>query len=132
MVLGDLLRSDERFAPFQRKIEYRTFKGRMLEKGESPFAQEGQMRTAMTDLLRENLAAFDGPPPVLLFTDVDEIPSRQTAALLQACAFDAPLHLGLKSYLYSFEFEEGGETASWRAKAVQWPERGNGPNEFYK
>ncbi|KWU46420.1 glycosyltransferase family 17 protein [Rhodotorula sp. JG-1b] len=131
LVLHDLLEKDPRFAPFRAKITYRTFNGRTLEEGESPFAQEGQMRTAMTDLLRPELANAKGPPPVMLFSDVDEIPSRRTAQLLKACDFEAPMHLGLRSYLYSFEFEEGGETASWRAKAVQWPERGNGADEFY-
>ena len=131
LILRDLLEKDPRFAPFRAKITYRTFNGRTLEKGESPFAQEGQMRTAMTELLGPELADVKGPPPVMLFSDVDEIPSRRTAQLLKACDFEAPMHLGLRSYLYSFEFEEGGETASWRAKAVQWPERGNGAEEFY-
>ncbi|GAA5989233.1 hypothetical protein JCM10908_001217 [Rhodotorula pacifica] len=133
LLLRDLLHNDTRFAPFRSKITYRTFTGRSLEKGESPFAQEGRMRTAMTSLLKPELAKImeGSPSPVMIFSDVDEIPSRRTAELLKACEFEAPMHLGLKSYLYSFEFEEGGETASWRAKAVQWPQRGDGGGEYY-
>lgn len=131
LVLPDILEKDARFAPFRSQIVYRTFTGRTLEEGESPFAQEGQMRTAMSALLQSELAERQGPTPVMLFSDVDEIPSRRTAALLQACDFQAPLHLGMKSFLYSFEWEEGGDAASWRAKAVQWHDGGHGEGEFY-
>mgnify|MGYP002477601873 CR=1 FL=1 len=94
----------------------------------------------MTDLLRSAYPSDPAEPgPVLLFSDVDELPSRKTAALVQACAFAAPelgagsaLHLGMRSFLYSFEWEEGGETSSWRATAVEWPQRSRGSDEFYR
>lgn len=68
----------------------------------------------------------------MIFSDVDELVSRKTAQLLKACQFGPPLHLGLRTFLYSFEFEEGGETDSWRPSAVEWPLRGNGDDEFYR
>ena len=87
--------------------------------------------------LREGMEAHpsDQPVPVMLFSDVDEIISRRTASLLQACDFGSPLHLGLRDYLYSFEFEAGGTNgaaSSWRASAVEWKDRGKGSEEFFR
>lgn len=93
----------------------------------------------MTTFLREQLSVREekkeGEAPVMLFSDVDEIVSRRTAGLLQACEFGAPMHLGLRDYLYSFEFEAGGTegaASSWRAMAVQWNEWGRGSEEFFR
>ncbi|GAA5845697.1 hypothetical protein JCM9279_006075 [Rhodotorula babjevae] len=139
-ILSSALDADPRFKPYLAKITYRPFTGAALAPGESPFEQEIALRRAMTDVLRSSYPSDPATPgPVLLFSDVDEIPSRKTAALVQACAFAAPelgvgtaLHLGMRSFLYSFEWEEGGETSSWRATAVEWPERGRGSDEFYR
>lgn len=88
----------------------------------------------MTTLLRRSLSSPSAPsiPPVMLFSDVDELPSRSTVRLLKSCDFPAPLHLGMRSYLYSYEWMEGGETSSWRASAVRWMEGGRGGEEFYR
>ncbi|GAA5938196.1 hypothetical protein JCM3775_002913 [Rhodotorula graminis] len=139
-ILSAALDADPRFKPYLPKITYRPFTGAELAAGESPFEQEIALRRAMTDLLRSEYPADPHtPPPVLLLSDVDEVPSRKTAALVEACAFAAPelgkgsaLHLGMRSFLYSFEWEEGGETSSWRATAVEWPQRGRGSDEFYR
>ncbi|BGP37911.1 hypothetical protein JCM10450v2_001847 [Rhodotorula kratochvilovae] len=132
-ILSAALDQDPRFKPYLGKITYRPFTGTPLKKGESPFEQEIALRRAMTDLLR---AEYPGdaavPAPVMIFSDVDELPSRKTAALLRACDFGSPLHLGMRSFLYSFEWEEGGETSSWRPTAVEWPLRGKGDDEFYR
>lgn len=132
LVLQPALTNDARFKPFLPRITYRTFSGRALEKGESPWDQEIALRQFMTSLLREHFPSAPLPTPVLLFSDVDEILSLKTASLLKACQFPAPLHLGLRSFVYSFEFEEGGETSSWRPSAVEWPLRGEGEDEFYR
>ncbi|GAA5914564.1 hypothetical protein JCM8208_001204 [Rhodotorula glutinis] len=139
-ILQSALDTDPRFKPYLAKITYRPFTGAELHDGESPFEQEIALRRAMTDLLRSAYPLDpSSPAPVLLFSDVDEVPSRKTAALVEACAFAAPelgvgsaLHLGMRSFLYSFEWEEGGETSSWRATAVEWPQRGRGSDEFYR
>ncbi|GAA6051828.1 hypothetical protein JCM3770_005486 [Rhodotorula araucariae] len=132
-ILSSALEKDPRFEPYLAKITYRPFTGAPLAKGESPFEQEIALRQAMTDLLRAEYPADPATPaPVMIFSDVDELPSRKTAQLLQACDFGSPLHLGMKSYLYSFEWEEGGETSSWRPTAVEWPLRGKGDDEFYR
>lgn len=122
------------FAPYLDKIVYATFKGHALERGEDPFHQEGQMRMKMTEILREHVASIsqDVPPPVMIFSDLDELPSRKTVQLLKTCEFESPLHLGMRSFLYSFEWEEGGEAESWRPQAWVWTERGRGPEEYYR
>ncbi|GJN88595.1 hypothetical protein Rhopal_001561-T1 [Rhodotorula paludigena] len=133
-LLESALETDARLRPYLAQITYRPFTGAPLAPRESPFEQEIALRRAMTDLLRREYPAATSrePAPVLLFSDVDEIPSRKTVELLQACDFGSPLHLGMKSYLYSFEWEEGGETSSWRPTAVEWPLRGKGADEFYR
>lgn len=121
------------FAPFRDKIIYNTFKGHELEKGEDPFHQEGQMRMQMTTILKQHLPSDDRqPPPIMVFSDLDEIPRRTTVELLKKCEFPVPMHLGMRSFLYSFEWEEGGEAESWRPQAWIWNQRGNGPEEFYR
>lgn len=92
------------------------------------------MRMKMTEILREHVASIpqDVPPPVMIFSDLDELPSRKTVQLLKTCEFESPLHLGMRSFLYSFEWEEGGEAESWRPQAWVWTERGRGPEEYYR
>jgi beta-1,4-mannosyl-glycoprotein beta-1,4-N-acetylglucosaminyltransferase len=68
----------------------------------------------------------------MVFSDLDEIPSRKTVELLKECEFESPMHLGMRSFLYSFEWEEGGEAESWRPQAWVWEERGNGFEEYYR
>ncbi|TNY23619.1 glycosyltransferase family 17 protein [Rhodotorula diobovata] len=131
-ILSSALDTDPRFKPFLAKVTYQPFTGAPLARGESPFEQEIALRRAMTDLLRTEYPTDPAtPPPVMVFSDVDEVPSRKTAELLAACDFASPVHLGMKSYLYSFEWQEGGETSSWRPTAVEWPQRGRGSDEFY-
>jgi len=80
------------------------------------------------------------PMPVLLFADVDELPSRATVELLKACDFvdegaggrGQTLHLGMREYVYSYGWEVGGEAASWRASATVWKDGGKGEGEYYR
>lgn len=137
LLLGEALQSNPSFAPFLPQIRYRSHPGRALAPGENPFAVENELRQAMTVFLRESMDKLPQGQevPVMLFSDVDETVSRRTASLLQACEFGAPLHLGLRDYLYSFEFEAGGTegaASSWRAMAVEWKERGRGSEEFFR
>ena len=50
-------------------------------------------------------------------SDVDEIPSREPLQLARVCAIPPVLHLGMKKYLYSFEFPLD-KYGYWRAKLV--------------
>jgi len=118
------------FAKYLDKIIYQTFEGHALQPGEDPFHQEGQMRMQMTTILKSHFPSWDEElPPVMVFSDLDEIPSRKTVNLLKQCEFESPLHLGMRSYLYSFEWEEGGEMESWRPQAWVWKGK-DGPNEL--
>ncbi|GAA5910890.1 uncharacterized protein JCM6883_000637 [Sporobolomyces salmoneus] len=138
LILPDALENDPRFASYLSKIVYRTFKGHELEKGEDPFHQEAQMRIRMTEILKEHFPVSseeneeEESAPVMVFSDLDEIPSRKTVELLKACEFESPLHLGMRGFLYSFEWELGGEMESWRPQAWVWEERGRNPEEYYR
>lgn len=90
------------------------------------------MRQQMTSILKSHLPSTDEEPPVMVFSDLDEIPSRRTVELLKSCEFESPMHLGMRSFLYSFEWEEGGEAESWRAQAWVWKDRGQGLEDYYR
>ncbi|KAK4053031.1 hypothetical protein OIV83_001765 [Microbotryomycetes sp. JL201] len=138
ILLKGALESDPDLQPYKGKIHYHIHNGRPLAKGENPFTQENEVRVAMTIMLREHIrqTVTDGESgPVMIFSDVDELVSRRTARLLSHCDFGAPLHLGLRDYLYSFEFDASGSkqgASSWRASANIWPGRGFGEDEFYR
>ncbi len=51
-------------------------------------------------------------------SDVDELPSLSAVQLLSSCQAPLPLHLSLKSYVYSFEFPTTAK--SWRAQVHAW------------
>lgn len=72
-------------------------------KYEDPFENEGRMRRGVSAVI-DRLAT----PPVgsiILQSDVDEIPSARAVSLLKHCTgWGNNIHLGLPSYLYSFEF----------------------------
>ncbi|RKO99999.1 hypothetical protein CXG81DRAFT_13772 [Caulochytrium protostelioides] len=104
-----------RFAWAETKLVYQRFRGRALRPGEDPFVQEGEVRQAMTALLKAN-GVQNGD--LVLMSDVDEIPSRHTIDLLRHCRFPSPLHLQLRNYLYSYEFLYDLE--SWRAQVHRY------------
>ncbi|KAL1949610.1 hypothetical protein VTO73DRAFT_8491 [Trametes versicolor] len=114
-----------RFAAFQDKIVHSVFQGRELEPGESPFVNEGAQRGHMNDLLRQHMRQ-GAPPPLVLFSDVDEIPAGHTMRLLQACEAPNPIHLQMREYLYSFEWPAG--EGSWRAQVHRLGTDGSGYN----
>ena len=58
--------------------------------------------------------------PLVIMSDVDEIPSRHSIALLAACDFGKSIHLRMRNYLYSFEWLLGLD-ASWRASVHAYP-----------
>ncbi|TPX71383.1 beta-1,4-mannosyl-glycoprotein 4-beta-N-acetylglucosaminyltransferase [Spizellomyces sp. 'palustris'] len=106
--------NQERFSFAANKIVHRVTTLPHLEKGEDPFKVEAAMRVAMNDLLREvNVEEGDW----VIMSDVDEIPARHTIGLLANCTgIPSPLHLQLRSYIYSFEFPYGNGMDSWRAQ----------------
>ncbi|KAI0359739.1 glycosyltransferase family 17 protein [Trametes cingulata] len=115
----------ERFAPFADKLVHSVFHGRVLEPGESPFVNEAAQRNHMNDLLRSQMSG-DAEPPLVIFSDVDEIPSAHTIKLLQACEAPNPIHLQMREYLYSFEWPAG--EGSWRAQVHRLGADGSGYN----
>lgn len=103
----------DRFEAFANKTVHSIFHGRELEPGESPFVNEVAQRNHMDNLLRSRVRA-GAEPPLVIFSDVDEIPSAHTIRLLQMCEAPNPIHLQMAEYLYSFEWPVG--EGSWRAQ----------------
>lgn len=105
-----------RYARYRDKIRYLTIAGRTLAPGEGPFAIEGEQRRSVTELLRSDIQPPEGS--LILMSDVDELPSLSAVQLLSSCQAPLPLHLSLKSYVYSFEFPTTAK--SWRAQVHAW------------
>ncbi|RDX57142.1 glycosyltransferase family 17 protein [Lentinus brumalis] len=103
----------DRFAPFADKIVHSVFNARTLKPGESPFINEGAQRGHMDALLRQHVDPTKATP-LVVFSDVDEIPYAHTMRLLRRCEAPNPIHLQMREYLYSFEWPAG--EGSWRAQ----------------
>lgn len=101
-------------------------------KKEDPFKNEIKMRNGVSrfvDLLKPTKG------DIILQSDVDEIPSSRAVSLLKHCTgYPDIVHLGMPSYLYSFEFPmerknanslsvnngEGAGPRQWRASAKKY------------
>lgn len=121
--------STPRFARFAPKTTYALHPGRIPKPNESPFAVEAEQRGAMTKLISSALPAPGSSPPLstrpdplplVIMSDVDEIPAAHTIKLVKACTFPKVLHLQLRNYVYSFEWPSGW--GSWRAQVHEWGE----------
>jgi len=109
-----------RFSRFDHKIIYEPLLGSPADpETEDPWVWEAHQRDAMSALLRSHLPSTPRPP-LVLFSDVDEIPAAHTIRLLKGCAFVGPLHLQMRTYMYSFEWPTG--LSSWRAQVHEWDE----------
>ncbi|KAF9124698.1 hypothetical protein BGW39_007964 [Mortierella sp. 14UC] len=111
----------ERFSFADNKIIYKLVPLRELRPGEQPWVNEGAMRNEMTTLLWSSGIKKDD---YVIFSDVDEMPSRDTIELLSSCDGVPPaLHLNLQNYQYSYEFpvDDGG---NWKPSFRRWPEEG--------
>ncbi|KAH9945080.1 glycosyltransferase family 17 protein [Epithele typhae] len=106
----------DRFSPFIRRIVHSVFSGaHVLAPGESPFENEIAQRRHMDALLHQHRDAQPNKvPPLVIFSDVDEIPSAHTIRLLRRCKAPNPIHLQMREYLYSWEWPAG--EGSWRAQ----------------
>lgn len=86
----------------------------------------------MTDHLRAYVQTLtSGVETLVIMSDVDEIPSWHTLALLKACDFGNSIHLLLRNYVYSFEWYLG--MSSWRASVHRFilPESPDGEDATY-
>ncbi|KAJ6495702.1 glycosyltransferase family 17 protein [Mycena vitilis] len=116
----------QRFAKFEKKINYRLVPGYPLAPGQSPFEQESNARNQMTTMLRSHMAEFlPETQSLVIMSDIDEIPAAHTIQLLRTCDFGQSIHLQLRNYLYSFEWLVG--LTSWRASVHKW-----GSDTFYR
>ncbi|CAE7077757.1 unnamed protein product, partial [Rhizoctonia solani] len=116
-VLQDALLTPQ-FARFRSKLTYQLHPGRIPNKGESPFNVEREHRLAMTRLINSAISPPLNTAPLVIMSDVDEIPAAHTIRLVKACSFPRVLHLQLRNYVYSFEWPSGWR--SWRAQVEEW------------
>lgn len=98
---------------------------------EDPFMNEVRMRVGVSHII-DTLNPSKGS--IILQSDVDEIPSSRAVSLLKHCTgYPDIIHLGMPSYLYSFEFPmernpnslqvnngEGAGPRQWRASAKKY------------
>lgn len=116
----------DQFKSVEPRLTYATVGGR-FKKGENPFVEEAYQRLALDHLLK--IAGIEDDD-LLIMSDVDEIPSSHTINLLRWCDKIPPvIHLQLRNYLYSFEFEL--EHKSWRASVHKY-ERGKTRYAHYR
>ncbi|KAK0461052.1 glycosyltransferase family 17 protein [Desarmillaria tabescens] len=108
-----------RFSKFDKKISYRFLPGYPLKEGQTAWNVEAKTRDTMTAFLRSHMTEFAPTTrPLVIMSDVDEIPSSHTLRLLKSCDFGTSIHLQLRSYVYSFEWFLGFN--SWRASVNLW------------
>ncbi|KAH6833340.1 beta-1 [Perilla frutescens var. hirtella] len=116
----------EQFKFIEPRLTYGEIGGR-FRRGENPFVEEAYQRLALDQLLR--VAGIEDDD-LLIMSDVDEIPSGHTINLLRWCDDIPPvLHLQLKNYLYSFEFQQ--HQLSWRASIHRY-EKGKTKYAHYR
>lgn len=73
----------------------------------------------MTTLLHNYIKALPANvESMVIMSDVDEIPSQHSIALLKACDFGPTIHLQLRNFLYSFEWYL--DMTSWRSSVQMW------------
>ncbi|PBK91709.1 glycosyltransferase family 17 protein [Armillaria gallica] len=114
-----------RFSKFDKKISYRFLPGYPLKDGQTAWIVEAKTRDTMTAFLRSHMTEFAPTTrPLVVMSDVDEIPSGHTLRLLKACDFGTTIHLQLRNYVYSFEWFLGFN--SWRASVNLWM-----PSSYY-
>jgi beta-1,4-mannosyl-glycoprotein beta-1,4-N-acetylglucosaminyltransferase len=111
----------ERFSRFEKKIVYRLYvatsigtlvgsnalvslPGFPLKAGQSAWDVEAATRDSMTTLLRSHFRDLPQTKILVLMSDIDEIPSSHTMALLKACDFGQSIHLQLRNFLYRYVF----------------------------
>lgn len=114
-------RYDSRFSLFQYKIVYKAVPSPppYSLRYSSPEAWSERLRGEMTDLLRTR-SSNTLRTPLVLFAEIDEIPSAHTIRLLRDCVFPSPLHLQLRRFMYSFAWPIGWDSA--RAQVHVWDE----------
>ncbi|KAF8176521.1 glycosyltransferase family 17 protein [Pholiota molesta] len=107
------------FAKFEHKIVYSFLPGYPLRPGQSPWDVEAFTRNTMTGLIRTHVLTLTGDAkPIVLMSDLDEIPARHTVDLLKNCDFGPSIHLQLRiictglndlirSVFFSFEWYLG-------------------------
>ncbi|KAH8835041.1 glycosyltransferase family 17 protein [Flagelloscypha sp. PMI_526] len=116
----------ERFKSFDNKIEYYFLPGGPLKAGETAFDRELHTRNTLSTSIHAHVSEFPpGFQPMVIMSDVDEIPSWTAIKLLKMCDFGETIHLKLRNYLYSFEWYIGQQ--SWRASVNIWK-----PDSYYR
>ncbi|CAL1697134.1 unnamed protein product [Somion occarium] len=107
--------NQSRFSTFLHKIVYRQLPSDDADP--NPWTIEALHRDTLTQMINSELSSPHSQP-LVIFADVDEIPSAHSIRLLQTCDAPSPLHLQLRNFVYSFEWPLG--LNSWRAQVHKW------------
>jgi len=108
-----------RFGKFEHKIIYQFLPDHTLPRSDNPWEIEAATRDAMTALLHDHIQGLPtNVESLVIMSDVDEIPSKHSIALLRACDFGPSIHLQLRNFLYSFEWYL--DMSSWRSSVHLW------------
>jgi len=109
----------QRFAKFEHKISYHFMPGYALKPGQGAFDVEALTRDTMTMMLQAQIPRLSPwSSPLVIMSDIDEIPSAHTIKLLKGCDYGKSIHLQLRNYLYSFEWLI--DLGSWRSSVQLW------------
>ena len=101
-----------------RDDKYKTFKP-------DPMDNEIRMRQSVSGAIH---SLRPQPDSLIIMSDVDEMPSRETVGLLRACTgWGEAVHLGMPSYLYSFEYPTAKPLT--RIQQLEGVEPGKGDGE---
>ncbi|KAH0589119.1 hypothetical protein H2248_004887 [Termitomyces sp. 'cryptogamus'] len=120
------IKNRERFSKFEKKIVYKFLPGYPLQSGQVAWDAERWTRDNMTAMLHAHMRTLPSDSPILvIMSDIDEIPSKHTIQLLRACDYGEAIHLQLRNFLYSFEWQL--DMASWRSSVNLWH-----PNVYYR
>lgn len=110
----------ERYSEFNHKILYQLYvpfwslilrfnncifslPGYPLQPDKTAWDTEATTRNTMTKFLRSYINEFTvNATNLVIMSDVDEIPSQHTLALLKTCDFGNSIHLQMRTYLYRY------------------------------
>lgn len=124
--------NDPRWAPYKDKILHHIYEFDVEKAKNDHWYPEKLSRTTAHEMLKERLQAGD----LILNADLDEIPRRESMALLKRCQVPSsrfPMNIHLGQYYYSMAFRE--HDPWWKAVVTEVAAaqgKGQGLHDLYK
>lgn len=99
-----------RFKFAEEKLRHIIVRNSLSQNPRNNFENEVIMRRDMTSAIRSLQPKYGD---LIIVSDVDEIPFKETIRLLKKCeGYSKELHLQMRNYVYSFEFYS--DTTNWK------------------